>query len=333
MRKVIAMAVAGMLCATLAACGEGDSAAGGGDSGTPRLRLGMSSYSGYGPYFIGVEKGYFRDAGVDLDPQIVGDDALQRATAVRAGKLDGFTTTVDTIVNAMGKGIPLVTVLATDTSDGADGVVSTKDVAEVADLRGKQVAVQSGTTTQFLLATVLEEAGLSLDDIEQQNLSPSDAGAAFAAGKVPVAATWEPWLTKAAQQGGKVLASSKDLPGVITDAVALDPDYVEEQPDAAQALAEGWSRSVEFLRENPEEGRRIMAKGLDIDVDELSSQLKTIKLFTKDEAAQFFGTEEDPGQMYDLVSRSAEFWKTLGEAEESVDPKQAVDPTFVNDAG
>jgi NitT/TauT family transport system substrate-binding protein len=336
MRRLCATALLVSAMAVVSACGSDESpssAASGESSGdAPALRLGMSSYSGYGPYFIGVEKGYFQDAGVDLQPQIVGDDALQRATMVRAGKLDGFTTTVDTIVNAMGKGIPLEIVTATDTSDGADGVIATKDIPDVSALRGKEIAVQPGTTTQFLLATVLDGAGLSLDDIEQTNLSPSDAGAAFAAGKVEVAATWEPWLTKAAEKDGQVLASSKELPGVITDAVAVDPEYAKEHPDALRALAEGWDKSVAFLESNPDEALEIMAQGLDLDVADLKSQLETIKLFSTADAQAFFGTAEQPGDMYDLVTRSADFWTSLGEIEGEVDAQQVVDPSFVNDA-
>jgi NitT/TauT family transport system substrate-binding protein len=337
MRQVCVTALLVCACAVLAACGSDDSSSSSeGDAAAKSpatLRLGMSSYSGYGPYFIGVEKGFFKEAGLDLKPQIVGDDALQRATMVRAGKLDGFTTTVDTIVNAMGKGVPLKLVLATDTSNGADGVVSTKGIADVAALRGKEVAVQPGTTTQFMLAAVLETAGLTLDDIKQKNLSPSDAGAAFAAGKVDVAATWEPWLTKAAEKNGKVLASSKELPGVITDAVAVDPGYAEKNPDAVRALAEGWDKSVAFLESNPDEALPMMARGLDLEIADLKSQLETINLFSQAEAQEFFGTKDAPGEMYKLVDRSSAFWADLGEIDGKVDSDTAVAPEFVGDAG
>lgn len=334
MRQAIAALLALALAASAAACGSGgggggNSAASGGD--LPTLRLGISSYSGYGPYFIGEKQGFFRDAGVNLVPQIVGDDALQRATAVKAGKLDGFATTVDTVVNAIGKGVPVVNVLATDTSDGADGIVSVKSIPDVAAIKGKEVAVQPGTTTQFMLASILEQAGLTLDDIEQTNLSPSDAGSAFVAGKVEVAATWEPWLTTASEKNGKILASSKDYPGLITDAAAVSADYAKQHPDAVKGLVEGWDKSVAFLREHPDEALPIMAEGLQIKPDDLKEQLRTIKLFDAADSRRFIGTESSPGPMYDLVKKSSEFWNGLGEIDQEVDPKQAVDPSFVND--
>lgn len=337
-RSFLGLAAATLALAGLTACGgeksDSSTAASASGSGeTPVLRLGISSYTGYGPYFIGQEKGYFQDAGVDLQPTIVGDDALQRGVAVRGGKLEGFATTLDTVINTMGKGVPVVNVMATDTSDGADGIVGTEDIGSIADLRGKQVAVQSGTTTEFLLAYALKQNGLTLDDIEARQLDPSAAGSAFVSGKVPAAATWQPWLDQAEKSGGKILASTKDYPGVLVDTVALDKEWAESNPDAVRAVIAGWDKSVAFLESHPDEALQIMSKGLDTKVADLQDQLTSIRFYTSDDARKLFGTTDAPGPLYKVADEAAAFWKETGDAPTPVSAQDALDPQYLNDAG
>jgi NitT/TauT family transport system substrate-binding protein len=337
-RSFLGLAAATLTIAGLTACG-GDSsessttASASGSGEVPVLRLGISSYTGYGPYFIGQKKGYFKDAGVDLQPTIVGDDALQRGVAVRSGKLEGFATTLDTVINTMGKGVPVVNVMATDTSDGADGIVGKRDFGSIADLRGQEVAVQSGTTTEFLLAYALKQNGLTLDDIKVRQLDPSAAGSAFVSGKVPAAATWQPWLDQAAKSGGKILASTKDYPGVLVDTIALDREWANDNPDAVRAAIEGWDKSVAFLEANPEESLEIMSEGLDTKVADLKDQLTSITFYTSDDARTLFGTVDAPGPLYKVAEEAAAFWKASGDAPEPVSAQDALDPQFLNDAG
>lgn len=64
--------------------------------------------------------------------------------------------------------------------------VAAKDspIHSIADLRGKKVGYVRATTAHYFLAKQLEEAGLSFDDIEAINLTPSDGYSAFASGKL-----------------------------------------------------------------------------------------------------------------------------------------------------
>ncbi len=331
-----AVALSTAVIGGLSACGGADSSsssAGTSSGGTPVLRLAVSSYTGYGPYFIGAKKGFFKAAGVDLRPSVVGDDALQRGVAVRAGKLEGFATTLDTAISTMGKGVPVVNVMATDTSDGADGVVGGRDMTSVADLRGKEVAVQSGTTTQFLLAYALKKNGLSLDDIKAKDLDPSAAGSAFVAGKVPAAATWEPWLGQAEKSGGRILASTKDYPGVIVDTAAISRTWATAHPDAIKGLIAGWDKSVAYLRSNPDDALQIISEGLDTKVGDLKDQLASIRFYTSQDAKPLFGTTGSPGPLYKVADDAAAFWKSLGAVSTPVSSKDALDPRYLDDAG
>ena len=125
------------------------------------------------------------------------------------------------------------------------------------------VAVYEGSVSQFWLSYLLKKAGMSMSDIEVQNMTADDAASAFIAGHVPVAVTWEPNLTMVKQKGsGKVLVDSGETPGVIVDVVALDCDVIEKQPEDVKALVAGLYKAVEFTRSNPEKAHEIMAKGV-----------------------------------------------------------------------
>lgn len=64
--------------------------------------------------------------------------------------------------------------------------VAAKDapIHSIADLRGRKVGYVRATTAHYFLAKQLEEAGLSFNDIEAVNLTPSDGYTAFASGKL-----------------------------------------------------------------------------------------------------------------------------------------------------
>lgn len=73
---------------------------------------------------------------------------------------------------------------------------------QVADLKGKKVAFQKGSSSHNLILRALNKAGLSYKDIQPVYLSPADARAAFEQGSVDAWAIWEPF-SSLALSGGK----------------------------------------------------------------------------------------------------------------------------------
>ncbi|TGV72973.1 taurine ABC transporter substrate-binding protein, partial [Mesorhizobium sp. M2D.F.Ca.ET.145.01.1.1] len=61
------------------------------------IRLGMTTWVGYGPLFLARDLGYFKEAGVDVDLKIIEESALYMA-AVAGGDLDGAASTVDELM-------------------------------------------------------------------------------------------------------------------------------------------------------------------------------------------------------------------------------------------
>jgi NitT/TauT family transport system substrate-binding protein len=223
-------------------------------------------------------------------------------------------------------------VLGLDASVGGDGIVAEADITSAEQLKGQKVAVSEGSTSQWFLAYVLDQNGLSLDDVEQVNLTSGDAGAAFAAGRVPVAVTWEPWLTKAEQNpDGHVLVSTKDYPEIITDGVAFTPEFVEQNPETVRAFLEAYGKVMDEVKADPDSAFEHATEYLGQSVEEIKATLETVPLWTLEESREFYGTSEQPGPIYDIFNESAQFWQAIGEIEELPEAKEAIDPSFLNE--
>ncbi|MCC8537306.1 aliphatic sulfonate ABC transporter substrate-binding protein [Xanthomonas codiaei] len=82
----------------------------------------------------------------------------------------------------------------------------------VADLKGKRVAFQKGSSAHNLLLRLLARSGLSMRDITPLYLSPANARAAFAAGQVDAWAIWDPWYSALTLDGSaRLLANGEGL--------------------------------------------------------------------------------------------------------------------------
>ena len=85
-------------------------------------------------------------------------------------------------------------------------------IHNVAELKGKKVAFQKGSSSHNLLLRALQLAGLKFSDIQPVYLAPADARAAFQQGNVDAWAIWDPYYSAALLQGGaRVLTDGTDL--------------------------------------------------------------------------------------------------------------------------
>lgn len=80
-------------------------------------------------------------------------------------------------------------------------VPKNSSVQSAADLRGKKVALQRGSSAHFLLLKVLEEQNIPFNEVEVVSLPPADARGAFEQGNVDAWSIWDPFLAVAEATG------------------------------------------------------------------------------------------------------------------------------------
>jgi sulfonate transport system substrate-binding protein len=82
----------------------------------------------------------------------------------------------------------------------------------LADLKGRRLALQKGSSAHFLTVQAVRRAGLNWGDIQPVYLPPADARAAFERGSVDAWAVWDPYYAAAEVTGElRTLATSRGL--------------------------------------------------------------------------------------------------------------------------
>ncbi len=331
MKKWLLILCSLMLLLVLGACGkEKESAATANGKSSEPLKVTLPTWTGYGPLFLAKEKGFFEKNGVDVELSII-EGLGERKAALAGGKIDGMATALDVQVTLAGADIPVQVVWLLDDSYGGDGILVKNDINDVKDLKGKQVAFEVGSTSQMLALTALEQGGLTEDDITVVQMSAGDAGAAFAAGKVDAAVTWEPWLTKGAEANGKVLLTTKDLPGIILDTVAFKEDVIKDRPEDIKAFVKAMGEAMDYWKENEKEANEIMAKGLNIDVKEFEATVTGLKFFTQEDNAKLFGTENEKGSIYQSAENAIQFYKDQDMLEKDLKADDVINGSFIQE--
>lgn len=296
------------------------------------LKLGHSTWVGYGPFYIARDKGFFKEEGVDVELVIM-EDTPMKMGALMAGQLDLVASTVDEFPIYMKPGIGIRYVMAVDNSRGGDGIVATKDITTIEGLKGKKVAFEQGSVSQFFLNALLKDAGLSQSDIEPVNMAATDAGVAFAAGQVDAAVTWEPALSQGAKaENGHILLTSADKPGLITDVVAATDATLKEKSEDVKGFVRAWYRAVDFIKSNPEEANVIMAQGVGgwlNDPKVFAETLAGIEYLDKEKNLAFFGTPDAPGQLTKTLGTALEVWKGFDRIQVEVKPADMIDYNFI----
>lgn len=296
------------------------------------LSIGHTTWVGYGTLYLARDLGYFKEQGLDVDFTVI-EEASMYMAAQASGKLSGSASTIDEILKYRSKGFCFKAVAALDESHGGDGIVVGKDIADIKGLKGKAVAVNEGSVSQFWLSYLLKQAGMSMADIEVQNMTADDAASAFIAGRVPAAVTWEPNLTMVRQKGaGKVLVDSSTTPGVIVDVVALNCSVIDKQPEDVKALVRGLYKAVEYTKAHPQEAYAIMAKGVGgylSKPEDLAEAAKGVKFYDQAMSEKLLGTPGKTGDIAAIISLANETWSVLQGKPYDVKYEELVDTSFV----
>jgi len=266
-------------------------------SGEPVV-LGYSSWAGWWPWAIAEEEGLFEKNGVNVKLQWF-DNYTNSMKTLAAGKLDGNCQTLnDTIAFAGNAAKGMVAILVNDNSAGNDKIIVTADINSVADLKGKEVAVEEGVVDDFLLTLALEKEGLNRSDVQIVPLETGQAVAAFAAGKTDAVGAFPPfWLTALKREGSKELISSAEFPGAIPDLLVVTQDLIDNRPEQAQALVNTWFDIRDFMEKNPERADEIMAKRADISLEDMQKFKEGTRFFTIEDNLEAFSEGEDMKHM------------------------------------
>jgi len=292
-----------------------------------KLSISINSWIGWAPLYLAKAKGLMGDT--DLSIARVEDTGARKSSMI-AGHVDGYASSVDNFALESAEGVDGKIVLCFDESSGADGIVAKRKIKTAKDLKGVKIAFQKGLPSHFLLLTVLKEAGLSPSDVIQVDMDADKAGAAFAAGQLDAAVTWEPWISKAAEMadGGK-LVTTRDFPGLIVDTLVFRNEVIQRSAGSVQDVVAGWFKALSYWRDHQDEADKIMADAYGLPVAEFKAMCAGVKFYDLPRNKEYFGSNEKPGPIYSVFASAADLWIASGIITRKSESAKEIDSSFI----
>lgn len=252
----------------------------------PPLKVGFSDWPGWVAWQVAIDKGWFKEAGVDV--QFEWFDYVASMDAYAAGKLDAVTVTNGDALVTGANGAKSVMILINDYSNGNDMIVGKPGIKSLKDLKGKKVGIEVGFVDHLLLLNGLEKAGMKEEDVTLVNSPTNETPQVLASGGVEAIGAWQPNSGMALKlvPGSKSIYSSADEPGLIYDVLAVNPSSVAARKADWQKVVKVWYRVVDYIADpkTHADAVKIMAARVGVPAVEYEALLKGTKLLTLAEA-------------------------------------------------
>jgi NitT/TauT family transport system substrate-binding protein len=257
------------------------------------LKVAYSDWPGWTAFAIAEQKGWFKDAGVEVE--LLWFEYGPSMEAYSAGKVDAvMVTNGDSLVTGAG-GAKNVMIVALDYSNGNDMIVAKPGIESVKDLKGKKIGIEVGFVEHLMLLKALESAGLSESDVEIVPTPTNQTPQVLASGQVDAIGAWQPSSGAAlkALPGSKAIFTSADAPGLIYDTVVVTPQSLAERRAEWVKFITVWDKIVAYLADpkTRDDGIAIMAAKAGVDAATYAEFLPGTKFLPLTEGAKVLSSK------------------------------------------
>lgn len=293
-RRASLLALLTVFFVVLTACGSNSGnpghspspASAGGESGpAPGMKeiplVGVRDAQISAQLILADKQGYFAEQGLKPEIQLLESGPDINGMIAGGSAPISFTGNQPAIILASNNvGVKVVAPLAQ--IGGTQAIVGGKNLIlnSAKDLEGKTIGIPSGADVIMAIQKMADELGVDFQKIKFVNLAPSDAVVALEKGEIDAMACWEPFVTKAINNGGKLLFSGmkSDLPekkgdvnwmSVHTGMLVTD-DYLSKNPETIEKLIAALKKATDFINSNREEAVKVLAPELRVTEAELT---------------------------------------------------------------
>jgi NitT/TauT family transport system substrate-binding protein len=250
------------------------------------LKIAYSDWPGWVAWEIAIQKGWFKEAGVDVEFKWF--DYVPSMDAFAAGKVDAVCMTNGDALVTGANGGKSISIILNDYSDGNDMIVAKPGITSVAQLKGKTIGVEVGFVDHLLLLHALKSANLKESDVVLKNVKTDETPQALKSGDVDAIAAWQPSSGAALKEvpGSKPIFTSKDVPGLIYDVLAVSPKSLAEHKAQWLRVIKVWDRVAKFVNDekNTDEAAKIMSARVGLSADQYKTIMKGTRILDLAEA-------------------------------------------------
>jgi len=238
-----------------------------------KVRVGVFPVSSSLPYFVAVERGYFKARNIEPEmtklmggpPNVAALITNQIDVAAVLVMLEGMNANVKKPGVAMYFGVHSQTkVWQMEQFVVRKGFAATK----LADLKGAKLMSAPGPANLNTAKAILAKVGLREGDYTIDQLDMGQHVNAMISGTFDGGYTLEPSGTMMRKLGAATTIEG----GVISKYIlgdetanayaaggAMSSEFITSKPDVAKRFAAAWAEAIEFIRNNPEEARKYLA--------------------------------------------------------------------------
>lgn len=218
----------------------------------------------YLPIIIADKKGFFKEAfGENVNVEVTAADSGSAIMETMSSGGVEFAALGDMpVVQAKANGLDVKVISSLFRSTSGYQLIAAKDsgIKNISDIRGKRVAVMSGSTNHKLLLKYLGAEHLTEDDIDIVFLKNKDQLAAFVGNTVDAAVTQVPTSTAIeAETGAYEVADAEGYDDILTVIVG-DDAYMKEHPEYARQFLQAVLAATDWIKDNEEEAFSVVAE-------------------------------------------------------------------------
>lgn len=208
------------------------------------------------PFYIALDKGYFKDAGVEVELASFGS-AVDTTVLLSGNALQVVGGGASAgLFNALGRGWPIRIAMAR-TRDvpgySSDTLILRQDLAvsvtSLSALKGRKVAVNAPSgALHYMVGKMLESAGLAVTDVDLVTMSWPDMGIAMTNKAIDAGAVVEPFTAQYKERGiaepFKRAADVLKSPRLEVSVILFSKEWTDKNPEQARAFTLAYLRGV-----------------------------------------------------------------------------------------
>jgi len=297
----------------------------------PPLRIAYSDWPGWTAFEIGIQKGWFKEAGVNVDFSWF--DYLPSMDAFAAGKVDAVMVTNGDALVTGANGAKSKIILLTDYSNGNDKILGRPGVATFKDLKGKKVGLELTLVEHLLFLKGAEKFGIKPSDVDLVNFATNETPQALASGQVAAIGAWYPVSGQAqkAVPQAKPLFTTADVPGLVYDTIAVSPTSLAQRHDDWLKVVKVWYRISDFVRDPSTQADAvgIMAAKVGVPAAEYAAAIPGTYFLSLAEAKKRFEKRPALDSIYGSTAVANDFNVANKVYKESQEVGDYIDPSLI----